>query len=153
MSNHIETVPVPATTEQSTGPSASKVYNIWYSTRENTILSNLSERRFQYNGRMYISVEHAYQSLKSGEFDVFTYRKYTKPGMKVRGLPAKEKDGYNIRLMKSLIKESLVQNPNVLKCLLATGNNQLTHNQDRGIWKTVFPRLLMELRTELNPSS
>jgi hypothetical protein len=40
------------------------------------ILSNLAPRRFTFEGREYGSVEHAYQSNKSGTFDKSTYDAY-----------------------------------------------------------------------------
>ena len=51
--------------------------------------------------------------------------------------------------MKGLIKESFEQNPNAIAKLLATGNTELTHTQDKSKWGTEFPRLLMEVRSEL----
>ena len=51
--------------------------------------------------------------------------------------------------MKSLIYESFRQNPEALQELLATGNSELTHTQDKGKWGKLFPRILMEVRSEL----
>lgn len=50
--------------------------NIWFGNGENPRFSNLAFRPFTYNGKFYFSVEHAYQTLKSGEFDQETYDKY-----------------------------------------------------------------------------
>ena len=47
-------------------------------TAENAILSNLSYRPFTFGGRTYYSVEHAYQTLKSGQFDQTVYDAYQK---------------------------------------------------------------------------
>lgn len=129
--------------------------NIWYGCGDNPNLSNLAHRPFvivnkgiEYKFR---SVEHAYQSLKSGRFDAVTYGKYTKDGVKIIGrFGVKTEDNYNIKLMKFLIKKSFLSNPSCLKELLATGNETLTHVQDRGIWREVFPKLLMEIRKELS---
>lgn len=52
--------------------------NIWFGTNENPILSNLNYRPFTYGGRKYHSVEHAFQSLKSGSFDQEVYDAYNK---------------------------------------------------------------------------
>lgn len=52
-------------------------------------------------------------------------------------------------VMKVLIKASFEQNPEELKRLLDTGDAILTHVQDRGEWKTLFPKVLMEVREEL----
>ncbi len=51
-------------------------------------------------------------------------------------------------IMKALIRASLKQNPKALQALLATGNNSLTHIQDRSMWRTQFPIILEELRNE-----
>ena len=52
--------------------------------------------------------------------------------------------------MKELIKESFIQNPTALEKLLITKNATLTHTQDKGKWGKEFPKLLMEVRSELN---
>ena len=44
-------------------------------------------------------------------------------------------------------KSTPVENP--FSELLATGNAELTHTQDKGKWGAEFPKLLMEVRTEL----
>lgn len=56
-------------------------------------------------------------------------------------------------IMKFLIKQSFIQNPEALQKLLATGNATLTHIQDRSKWRTEFPRILMEVREELKNKS
>jgi hypothetical protein len=55
----------------------------------------------------------------------------------------------NIYTIKFLIKASFEQNPDALNNLLATGNAELTHTQDKTKWGTEFPKLLMEVRNEL----
>ena len=55
--------------------------------------------------------------------------------------------------MKEGLLESFKQNPKALAKLLATGNATLTHTQDKGKWGTEFPRLLMEVRNELKPTT
>lgn len=126
--------------------------NIWYSSNENAELSNLAERPFTYNGKSYRSVEHAYQTLKSGSFDEITYNKYlsAKKGSKITGTKsANTKNNYNIKLMEDLIKSSFEQNPEALQILLNTGNKIITHTQDKGIWNKEFPRILTKVREEL----
>ena len=83
------------------------------SARSTRILSNLAERRFTWNGKDYGSVEHAYQSNKSGSFDEKTYDAYIKAGgygKKIRGKNARP-DFDNLQLMKDLVVESFRQNP------------------------------------------
>ena len=123
--------------------------NIWAGTGENTVLSNLSARPFLYDDREYVSVEHAYQTLKSGRFCEATYKdpRWGAGLVKIKGkLPAFTDDLYNIYLMEDLIDESFEQNPKAKKALLATGDAVLTHTQDRSIWRGVFPEILTELR-------
>jgi predicted NAD-dependent protein-ADP-ribosyltransferase YbiA (DUF1768 family) len=55
--------------------------------------------------------------------------------------------------MKRFILESFKQNPEALTKLLATGDATLTHTQDKSKWGTEFPKLLMEVRSELNNNS
>jgi len=129
--------------------------NIYFKNNENKILSNLDIRPFKgKDGRDYASVEHAYQSWKSGSFDEATYTspnwvfhggdKYKVAGNK----GTKTENNWNLDLMKGLIRQSLDQNPAAKQALLNTGDKLLTHNQDKTIWNTAFPQILMELRKE-----
>ena len=56
--------------------------NVYWGQSESTVstkvLSNLAQRKFTYQGKEYGSVEMAYQTLKSGEFDQNTYDAYNK---------------------------------------------------------------------------
>ena len=126
--------------------------NIWAGTGENASLSNLAERPFTVKGRAYRSVEHAYQSLKSGKFDQATYDKYQNrasvEGVKIVGTLGTNQE-ISEPLMKALITASFRQNPEALAQLLDTGEAILTHTQDRGHWKEAFPRILMKVREEL----
>lgn len=124
--------------------------NIWWGSGENGGLSNLARRPFtDTEGRQYVSVEHAYQTWKSGGFDAKVFAHAWKPGMKIRGKRVRTKDGYNIRLMEALIARSFRGNQRSTQILLDTGDAVLTHNQDRGIWRLEFPRILMDLRATL----
>lgn len=97
------------------------------------LLSNLAPRRFTWEGREYGSVEHAYQSNKSGTFDQETYDKYNNIGgygKKIRGKGTVEemKAADSLGLMKKLVVESFKQNPDseAAKKLLQYEN--FTHN-------------------------
>lgn len=129
--------------------------NIWYSSKENRHLSNLALRPFEYtytdgNTYKFKSVEHAYQTLKSGKFDKDTYENsgWSKEGTKVKGKFKADKNT-NRDLMKSLIKESFLQNSKYKEALIKTGSTEFTHNQDKGYWKEEFPKILSEVREEL----
>ena len=128
-----------------------KPINVWYASNEAPQLSNLAERPFTFEGRSYRSVEHAYQSLKSGTFDAKTYGKYQKaaPGKKIKGAKADTKGNANVTLMQRLVQASFEQNPDAAKSLLDTGNSPITHTQDKGLWGKEFPRILMEVRDTL----
>jgi predicted NAD-dependent protein-ADP-ribosyltransferase YbiA (DUF1768 family) len=121
-------------------------------TSEFAKLSNPMTPTFEYEGRKYRSVEHAYQSLKSGQFDETAYRAFLNaPDSKrpSQGTMGTDKDN-SISLMKKLYKEMLNQNPQQVDLLLKTGNANLTHLQDKTIWKDEFPKILMELRDEFS---
>lgn len=130
---------------------AQKSLNIWFSTGENAQLSNLAYRPFTLDGKKYESVEHYYQTNKTGSFNerVYNNPRWAKGGVKIQGGKVKTDNGYNITLMKEGITLSFEQNPEALQTLLATGDRPLTHRQDTGIWGRKFPELLMEVREEL----
>ena len=115
--------------------------NIYYGSPEsetNTkILSNLAKREFTYQDRSYGSVEHAYQSNKSGVFDQATYDKYVKVGgfgKKIRG-KAVVKGFDNLQLMKDLVVESFIQNPNSTAATKLFEYSNFTHTTNTVIDK------------------
>ena len=135
---------------QSKPGGAAKAVNVWHGTDENAHLSNLAARPFTISGKRFHSVEHAYQSWKSGEFDQGTYARYTGAGRKIVGTKGtKTEGGWNLRLMRRLVEESFRQNPDATQRLLATGDAPITHTQDKGVWAKEFPRILMEVRSKL----
>ena len=120
--------------------------NIWYGTNENAWLSNLAERRFKDGAnREYVSVEHAYQTWKGGEFDDYIYSKPWEAGSKFIGKFTKKADNWNIQLMESLILASFKQNFGLWMALCLTDGG-FTHTQDKGIWRREFPRILEDVR-------
>lgn len=84
-------------------------------------------------------------------FTTISGAKARSEGKKIQGLDSKRWDKASSDIMKELLYQSFVQNPQALQRLLATGNATLTHTQDRGKWGTEFPKLLMEVREELRP--
>lgn len=139
--------------------------NIWAGSNENADLSNMAQRPFTYNGAQYTSVESAFQAAKfryaapltQQPIDVqeafntpdLSTREAKKFGNKIVGLDRAKWDADKFDIMKELIKASFQQNPQAFQRLLATGDAVLTHNQETNIWKTEFPRILMEVRSEL----
>lgn len=143
-----------APSQPNTRAEAENTINVWYGSNENAVLSNLAERPFRFNGVDYLSVEHAYQSLKSGEFDQATYNKYTAGNQKIAGRKGTKTEGnWNLILMRDLVLESFKQNPEAREALLATGDAKFSHTQDRGVWKTEFPRILESVRRTLRRTS
>lgn len=133
----------------------SKNANVYFGSGENAELSNLAYRPFTYSNYKFESVEHAYQSLKSGEGldkTVYNDKRWdnVKNGKAVKVVGKKgtktEKNWNVNKLMKMLVHKSFQQNPNAWKALLATKGQEITHTQDTGVWGKEFPRLLMELR-------
>ena len=151
--------------------------NIYAGTGENADLSNFAIRPFEdkteWLGLTFKSVEGAFQAAKIQLSDMFDKNdNLTKAGdnlldrlqeasgseakrlgRMVTGLNVKEWDRLSSGIMKGLLLESFKQNPEALARLLATGNAELTHTQDKGKWGKEFPRLLMEVRQELRKSA
>jgi len=146
---------------------SSKKINIYAGTNENAELSNLASRPFRFNyGASYTdynNVEQAFQAAKrdyseESQFNtnleeriLNTENGYDakKLGRLFKGFDGRRWDENSSRIMKKFILESFKQNPKALEILLATGNAELTHTQDKGKWGTEFPKLLMEVRNEL----
>lgn len=137
--------------------------NIWHSSNENADLSNFAIRPFNYKGYKFDSVEQGFQFAKIGyatntrENQIIGNKimfeksgaQLRKLGKSIQGLNTKEWDANKYRIMKDMIKASFEQNPNAKQRLLSTDDAILTHRQDPGEWKTKFPELLMEVRSEL----
>jgi len=137
--------------------SQQKAIDIWHGNGHNTSigpdvqLSNLAHRPFSIrNPRLdkvlsYYSVEHAYQTYKSGKFDEAIYNNPAwKQGKIVKG--AKTNKATNYDLMRTLLIKSFQQNPEALETLLNTGNVPFSHSKADGFWKLKFPQLLEEVR-------
>ena len=160
-------------------PDEVKVTNIYAGANQNTILSNFANRPFFFDsstGDTYTvnSVEQAFQLEKllsssvweeEGRWDemdsyrdqLLSAKNASKARLLGRKVPMtsedlKAWDKKKRDIMKSLIRQSLLQNPKALQALLATGNNSLTHIQDKSMWRTQFPIILEELREEFRGS-
>jgi ribA/ribD-fused uncharacterized protein len=153
-------------TEKPTQVSSGEKINIYAGTGENAELSNFAIRPFTHLGIEFDSVEQAFQFYKT-EFspknennravasvikDTTNGKRLRELGREFKGLDQKVWDNMNSTIMKALLKDSFEQNPEALAKLLATGNAELTHTQDKGKWGKEFPRLLMEVREELRPA-
>jgi predicted NAD-dependent protein-ADP-ribosyltransferase YbiA (DUF1768 family) len=154
-------------------PKQQNTINIYAGTGENAELSNFANRPFKYSGEYlpqvtFNSVEVAFQKAKLSYSLPITQQplevqsainnvnlssaEAKQLGKKIKGLNVQEWDTNSLRIMKDLIKQSFEQNPAALQKLLDTGNAELTHTQDKTRWGKEFPRLLMEVRSELSNS-
>lgn len=132
--------------------------NIWAGTNENTLLSNLAPSLLVIDGFSYESVEHAYQTLKSGKMNEKAYswaeknRAAFKTGQKVQSdrVLGPADTSKNILLMEKLLKERYQQDTSFRQALDATRGKVLTHEQDQGIWKVEFPKILTRIRDKEN---
>lgn len=145
--------------------------NIFVPTGENDELSNFAYRPFDDgSGIIFNTVEGAFQAAKLtyskesvarkeeliDELSKVTGVEAAKIGRKIEVL-TEARGAWDIQspsIMKNLIKASFQQNPDALQKLLATGNATLTYIQyNRSKWGTEFPRILMEVRSELRDGS
>jgi len=114
------------------------IINVYWGQAESAtstkILSNLAPRKFKYKSsdgisREYGSVEHAYQTLKSGSFDQVTYDKYVRAGgygTKITGKIANK--ATNLQLMKDLVVASFEQNSDSPAAKKLLQYEKFTHN-------------------------
>lgn len=120
---------------------------------EDKLLSNLAYKPFEYYGTIFESVEHAYQSLKTGKLNEAVYLN-TKWGLvrsgkypiKVNGGIPNTKNNANIVLMEDLMRESFRQNPKAQEVLERTKGHTLSHVRGDKVWSKEFPRILTEIR-------
>ena len=121
-----------------------KILDISYrsSNKLESIFSNLYPRTFNYKGRDYRSVEHAYQTLKSGEFDS---KAYNRTNLKPIGVKPVNK-AISFSLMEELIYENLIQNPEMIDILKQENwleDYKILHRLDKGFWRENFPKALI----------
>ena len=143
--------------------------NIYAGTGENAELSNFAVRPFVATLGVkslgnFQTVEGAFQAAKLlytdeglsdlnqpilDQLQVANGKTAKSIGRDIQNLNIEDWNENSSDIMKELLKQSFEQNPNALAKLLATGNAELTHTQDRGKWGKEFPKLLMEVRQEL----
>lgn len=143
-------------------------------TETERTLSNFAHTPFELDGVHYESVEGFWQSIKFPEGSEDRVKtagligsEAKKTGKRTRGINTIEYQGQTIKvgssehheLMKRAIRAKLEQNPRVLKLLLDTGNQQITHilkipdgrilPDSKTIPGAIFSQILMDLREEL----
>jgi len=113
-------------------------------------LSNLSKHSFTWDGKEYNSVEHAYQTNKSGKFDKVTYQAYIDRPEALKIIGKHKADyGTNLELMEDLYRQMLNENPDMLKLLQETEGFEITHQLKKSdIWTKEMPKILTKLRDE-----
>lgn len=128
--------------------------NIFSGTNENAHLSNFAKRPFTFNSKNYLSVEHAYQTLKSGKYNSSVHKRGTDFVGKKINAPRNVDKSISLSLMKTLMLTSFKQNAVAKNKLLNTVGSKLTHVGGRdSFWEANFPELLMEVRSMLNNRS
>lgn len=147
-----ESISQPTITPQTSIPSNTKTIDVWWGSSNtqplshpSKFLSNMANRPFRYGGREYQSVEHAYQTLKSGNFNENAYKNF-KPGKKFHELGTKKTDNWNLRLMQKLITTSLLTNSQAREYI--RHNNYFegytfTHKNGDTTWSKYFGPILM----------
>lgn len=133
--------------------------NIYAGWNDLPILSNLSRCYFVFQNREFTSVEQAYMWHKASMFkdkeiakrilSTDSTRIIKRLGSRIKNFDAKYWDAKAYNIMKALIRASLQQNYRKRKALTSTGNALLTHIPETSRWREDFPKILMELRTEL----
>lgn len=141
-------------------------------TETEQLLSNFAATPFTMDGWRYASVEGFWQSLKfPREKDRRRVAAMSGVQAKLEGKQAPKREEFEYQgrmievgspehhqLMRTAIKRKLRQNPKVLKLLLETGDEEITHiligkdgrqiPDSKSIPGKVFSRILMDLRTE-----
>lgn len=136
------------------------------------LLSNLAHTPFEFEGKIYASVEAFWQGLKFPD-EATRVKIATMHGIESKkignGAPKSETFEYNGQtyrvgspehqgLMKHVIRAKLEQNPHVLKLLLETGDAEIVHRpvkkdgtpypDSTTVPERIFSGFLMELRRE-----
>jgi len=141
---------------------------VHFTKGHNKQLSNLSYRPFIFEGFRYVSVEHAYQTLKSvgailpdgsietksEEVNAKYLAAHNSTTATVEQIFRSKKttnvnNNANLALMRKLMQSSFEQSSEALKALLDTGSAQFSHTVDDAIWKKEFPAILLAVRSDL----
>jgi predicted NAD-dependent protein-ADP-ribosyltransferase YbiA (DUF1768 family) len=123
--------------------------NISYESDRHAILSNVALRPFTVGTRTYLTVEHAWQSWKTGSFDSTTYNKPWAGGIIFYGGQANTTGDWHLSTMETILRHSFQQNPDVLQILLDTAGHKLVMWDEKRPWATALPVILEKIRDEL----
>lgn len=158
-----EELVVPLQPMKAVNKTISNNINIYAGTGENAELSNFANRpTTDPLGTTYNTVEGAFQAAKlnyatgdNSDIDIklqtATGAQSRELGQNIKGLNISNWDENSTQILKSIMKESFIENPKALKTLLDTNNSKLTHKNKAGVEqdKGRFSKLLMEIREEL----
>lgn len=144
------------------------VINVWSSDNsEYKELSNFSNKRPYTDsaGRKFATVEAAYQfaktnfatanneAVKKQILNSTTGAQAKALGQSVKGLNVKLWNSAAKKIMKQIVKDSFLQNPDQIPLLMSTGESLLTHLNPNGkedYWTVAFPAVLIDVRNELS---
>jgi len=71
------------------------------------VLSNLASRKFAYKGKYFNTVEHAYQTYRSGKFDGNTHKKFKDAGFVGVSFEGKPAAANHLEILSDIIRESM----------------------------------------------
>ena len=126
-------------------------------------LDNAAPRPFTYKGMDFKSVEHAYQTLKTGRFNDEIYKKdwsdfqrHVNPGKfgsEIPDIDASQRREYTNTLMMDLVKESFKQDKLAQEYLRHTGDRELRHPVKKAgkgsYWQYRMPVIWHQIRKDM----
>lgn len=139
--------------------SKDKVIDVWHSSHDgNSWLSNMATRPFTLEGNRWQNVESYFQWKKAmtfKDYDSANLIKRTDDGVKCRDIGRHVK-GFRPGIwtpmkyfvMKDAIRQSFLDNPELLERFKGLGDVRFTHSQDPGEWRRRFPMILKSVQDE-----
>jgi ribA/ribD-fused uncharacterized protein len=137
----------------------------FYGTRsEYGFLSNFYPAKFEFDGKIYLTSEHAFQAKKFDGTDKEELIRNTKTPGEAKKLAWKFKpqigwDRIRNEIMKKIVYEKFAQNESLKQQLLETGEETLVeHTSNDSYWgdggdgsgKNMLGKILMEVRSKFN---
>ena len=106
-----------------------------------TILSNLAAYAVEWRGRVWPTVEHAYQAAKFDNKEIVEQIANARSPYDAKRLANEyaneirdEWHSENVAVMEELLREKVAQHEHVRKTLLESGNEELIENTDDTFW-------------------
>ncbi len=120
-----------------------KVTPVHYGKNLNQVLSNFSKTSLKYKGKVFNTVEGAYQAFKSGNY-IKGFENLTGTQAKTKGQNIKVDTATNIQLMEELLQARYMQDSDFQDALLKS--DTITHPVNDKFWAKEFARILEELK-------